>query len=121
MSQAAKRPLAQKGHRPYATGEPHVERVLAITMAVATEVVVLRERLDTVLRLAGSRVSGFTIDDVEAFDVTPEIAAERDSWRQAYLSRILRILHEAVPEGSDDHGADYKAVISEVSSPVDPR
>jgi hypothetical protein len=89
-------------------------------MAVATEVVVLRERLDTVLRLAGSRTGNFTIDDVEAFDVTPEIATERDSWRQAYLSRILRILHEAVPEGGDD-GADYKAVISEVSSPVDPR
>lgn len=119
MTELKSRPLTPKGHRPYPTGEPHVERVLSITMAVAAEVAVLRERLDTVIRLAGGG-ERFSLDDIEAFDVTPEIAAERETWRTTYLARILRILQEAVPEEGADDGARYKAFIGEISSPVEP-
>lgn len=119
MTEFRSRPLTPKGHRPYPTGEPHVERVLSITMAVAAEVAVLHERLDTVVRLAGSR-DRFSIDDIETFEVTPDIAAERETWRTTYLARILRILQEAIPEDGADDGAQYKAFIGEISSPTDP-
>ena len=45
-----------KGKRPYFFDDPAVERVLSITMAVATELAVTRERLDTVERLLEERV-----------------------------------------------------------------
>lgn len=119
MSKLKSRPLTPKGHRPYPTGEPHVERVLSITMAVAAEVATLHERLDTVLRLAGTR-DRFSVEDIENFEVSPELAAEREVWRQTYLARILRILHEAVPAEAADDGAGYQAFISEISMPADP-
>jgi hypothetical protein len=120
MSILKSRPLTPQGHRPYPTGEPHVERVLSITMAVAAEVAVLHERLDTVLRLAGTR-DRFTVDDIETFEVSPELAAEREEWRKTYLTRILRILHEAVPAEAADDGAEYKKFINEISTPVEPK
>ncbi len=118
MTELKSRPLTPKGHRPYPTGEPHVERVLSITMALAAEVAVLHERLDTVIRLAGSR-DRFSVDDIEAFEVSPELSAEREAWRITYLARILRILHEAVPEENGDDGTQYKAFIGEISAPAE--
>jgi hypothetical protein len=40
-----------KGGRPYFLDDPAVERVLNISMAVAAEVAVLHERMDTIERL----------------------------------------------------------------------
>jgi len=40
-----------KGKRPFFLKDPDVEKVLAVTMALAQEVAVMRERLDTVERL----------------------------------------------------------------------
>lgn len=112
------RPLTPKGQRPYPTGEPHVERVLSIAMAVATDVAALHERVDTIARLAGA-ANLFTAADLDAYDPPPEVAAEREAWRKAYLSRILRIMHEATPRDNDP--VKYQEFVSEISEPVDPR
>lgn len=82
-----------KGQRPYFFDDPAVERVLSITMAVAGEVAVLRERLDTIERLmeAGRPVTKAAID---AFKPTDDEARERQEWHAAYVARILRIIHQ---------------------------
>jgi hypothetical protein len=65
-----------KGKRPYFFNDPAVERVLNITMAVATELAVTRERLDTVERLLESK-GLLNRADIETFAPTPEQAEAR--------------------------------------------
>ena len=83
-----------KGKRPFFLSDPDVERVMAITMAVAQELAVMRERLDTVERLLEAK--GVTQADIEAFEPTPEQAEARGRWTQEYLARILRIYQQDI-------------------------
>lgn len=87
-----------KGKRPFFLKDPDVEKVLAVTMAVAQELAVMRERLDTVERLLESK--GISHDDIEAFTPTKAQAEQRGAWTQEYLARILRIYQQEI-EGLD--------------------
>lgn len=83
-----------KGKRPYFLKDPDVERVLAVTMAIAQELAVMRERLDTVERLLEAK--GISQVDIEAFAPTKEQAEQRGEWTQEYLARILRIYQQDI-------------------------
>ncbi len=80
------------GKRPYFL-EPGVERVLAITMAVAQELAVARARIDTLERLLERR-GVLRRDEIDGFAPTPAEAAERGAWIQEYLVRVLRIVQQ---------------------------
>jgi len=80
------------GKRPYFLN-PEVERVMAITMAVAQELAVARDRLDTLERLLDSK-GVVSRDEIETFQPTPADSAERGLWIQEYLTRILRIVQQ---------------------------
>jgi hypothetical protein len=80
------------GKRPYFL-HPEVERVLAITMAVAQELAVARERIDTLERLL-ERQGVLAREDFDAFKPSKQEAAERGLWTQEYLTRILRIVQQ---------------------------
>jgi len=82
-----------KGKRPYFFDDPNVERVLSITMAVAGELAVVRQRLDTLEELLAKRGS-ITKADIEAFTPNEQQAEARGRWNQEYLARILRILQQ---------------------------
>jgi hypothetical protein len=80
------------GKRPYFL-TPEVERVMAITMAIAQELAVTRERLDTLERLLEAK-NLLSRNEIETFAPSPEDAAERGLWTQEYLARILRIVQQ---------------------------
>jgi hypothetical protein len=80
------------GKRPYFLN-PEVERVLAITMAVAQELAVARERIDTLERLL-ERGGHLNRADIDAFEPTKTEAVERGLWMQEYLTRVLRIVQQ---------------------------
>lgn len=82
-----------KGKRPYFFQDPDVERVLAITMAVAGELAVLRARLDSIETLLDERGS-ISRADIEAFVPNEEQEQARSRWYEAYLARILRIVQQ---------------------------
>ena len=82
-----------RGKRPYFFADPDVERVLAITMAVAGELAVLRQRLDTIETLLEAHGS-ITQADIEAFEPDQAHAERRGAWYQEYLARILRIVQQ---------------------------
>ena len=89
MDRAGAKPA---GKRPYFLNR-ETERVLAITMAVAQELAVARQRVDTLERLL--RAKGVIADgEIDAFDPDPDAAAERALWTQEYLARILRIVQQ---------------------------
>lgn len=82
-----------KGKRPWFLKDQDTERLMTIVMALAQEVSVLRERLDTVERIL-ERSGKFSRADIEAFNPTKAEAAERGAWTQEYLARILRVLQQ---------------------------
>ncbi len=80
------------GKRPYFL-TPEVERVMAITMAVAQELAVTRERMDTLERLLEQK-GVVSRDEIETFAPNPDEAVARGLWVQEYLARILRIVQQ---------------------------
>ena len=66
-----------------------------MVMALAGEVSVLRERLDTVERLAQSK-GILSIEEIETYQPNDQVAQEREQWRPDYLARVLRVLQEEV-------------------------
>ncbi len=80
------------GKRPYFL-TPEVERVLAITMAVAQELAVARQRADTLERILEAK-GLLTRNEIDAFAPTPAQIAERALWTQEYLARVLRIVQQ---------------------------
>ena len=98
-----------RGKRPYFFDDPDVERVLSITMAVAGELAVLRQRLDTIEELLETRGS-VTRADIEAFVPEPAHAERRGRWYQEYLARILRIVQqESEARGRGDEPSSEEA------------
>ena len=81
------------GKRPYFLDDPAVERVLAITLAIAQEVAVLRERLDTIERLLEAS-GGLKRETIEAYVPDPAAANERAEWSRMYVARVLRIVQQ---------------------------
>ncbi len=80
------------GKRPYFM-TPEIERVLAITMAVAQELAVSRQRVDTLERILKSK--GYIADtEIDSFVPDHVASAERAVWTQEYISRILRIVQQ---------------------------
>lgn len=73
--------------------DPDVDRLLSMVVALAGEVAVLHDRLDTHERLAAQGTLP-TADQVEAFEASPELAAERERWRIRYLRRVMAQLSE---------------------------
>lgn len=90
LARASNKPA---GKRPYFLDDREVERVLAITMAVAQELAVARERIDTLERLLEAK-GVVARDEIERFQPTADQAAERGLWMQEYLTRVLRIVQQ---------------------------
>jgi len=86
-----------KGKRPYFFRDPDVERVLNITMAVAGELAVARERIDTLERLLEAK-GVVSRDEIESYRADEKVAAERMRWDQEYVARVLRIVHQEIAE-----------------------
>ena len=86
-------PRKAKGRRPVYSGDPHVDKLYAMVMALAGEVSVLRERADTTERLLASR-GVLTPGDIESYALDEAALAEREQWRAQFLERVLRVVTE---------------------------
>lgn len=82
-----------KGKRPYFFESKETERVMAITMAVAQELAVMRARMDTIERLLDDNGT-ISRADIEQFVPGKAEADERGAWTQEYMARILRIVQQ---------------------------
>ena len=80
------------GKRPYFLN-PETERVMAITMAVAQELAVARQRIDTLERLLDAK-GLVSRSELETFVPSADQYAERALWSQEFINRILRIVQQ---------------------------
>jgi hypothetical protein len=84
-----------KGGRPYFFNSAETERVMNIALAIATEVAVVRERMDTIERLLASK-NMLQQNEIEAFVPTDVQAEERQLWHARYAARIMRIVQQEI-------------------------
>ncbi len=78
-----------KGKRPAYFEDPALDRLTSIVMALAGEVAVTRERLDTVERLLEAKGS-ITRADIDAYQPDREAGYERGLATREFIARILR-------------------------------
>ena len=78
-----------KGKRPAYFDDPATDRTLSIVMAIAGEVAVMRERLDTIERLLDAKGS-ISRADIEAYTPDRQAGQERGMLHKEYIARILR-------------------------------
>lgn len=79
-----------KGKRPIYLETAHQDKLLAMVLALAEEVSVLRERLDTIEIIAKEK-GLFTTEEIDTFELSEEAVQERRKKRQEYIARILNI------------------------------
>lgn len=86
---------AASGKRPHFFADHDVDRLLAIVWAMAGELAVTRERLDTVERLLAQRQ---LLDRqlIDAYRPDAAAAEERGRWQLEYIARLLRVLQQEV-------------------------
>ena len=58
----------------------------------------MRDRLDTHERVAEAK-GAYTPADLEAFEPSDEVRAARDSWRNKFLDRLLKIMEQDYDKG----------------------
>ena len=78
-----------KGKRPSYFEDPAIDRTLSIVMAIAGEMAVLRERMDTIERLLDTK-GAISRADIEAYVPDRAAGAERGLFHKEYIARILR-------------------------------
>jgi len=81
---------AQGPDRPVYFNQTDIDRVMAVVLALASEVASLRDRLDTHERVAATGAVPAT-EHVESYMPDKATRAARDAWRDAYIRRLFRV------------------------------
>lgn len=86
-----------KGKRPDYLSDPASEKILAMLMALAGEVSVMRDRMETIERLS-EKNGVFSIEDIENYAPSDDEQIVRQKRRAEYLQRIFRTVQESIDD-----------------------
>lgn len=86
-----------KGRKPQYFSDPAIDKLLWITMTLAGELSVARDRIDAVERLL-ERKRVLRVADVDGYEPTPDVERAREARRQQYLDRVLRAVQAELEE-----------------------
>ena len=79
--------------RPSYFADPDVDRMLANILAMAGEVSVTVERLDTLERVLTEKAL-LGSEELAAYEPDDGVIGERIAWHQAFVARILRVVEQ---------------------------
>ena len=82
-------------------------------MGLAGEVGVMRDRMDTIERLLDEK-GLLKIREIEAYQPSASVAAERAAWRETFLSEILRIIEIELEAAAIGDTQPYQEAIQSV-------
>jgi hypothetical protein len=104
-----------RGRRPKFHDDRAIDQLHGMVMAMATEMAVLYERIDTMERVAATK--GVMLRDELAGYAPDEAAqADREAWRQKLLERMFYLYREELDDrlgGESD--AQYAGFLREIS------
>ena len=94
---------------------PEHDRLMKMTLSLVEEISVLRDRVDSIERVAEQK-KVFSSADVEAYRPDADVAAERGERRMRYIERMLRdLFEEAAETEADGRPGKYTDVVTMVS------
>jgi hypothetical protein len=86
---SVKLPRVSKGKRPRFFDDPAIDQLMTFFLEMMAEFSTLRTRVDTIERLLEEKGS-ISREDIENFQPSPALEAERAAWAQAYIRRVMR-------------------------------
>ncbi len=104
-----------KGKRPQFYDAAGLDQAMSMILVLASELTAMRDRLDTVERVAAAK--GIMLeDDIEAYEPDPAVLAVREERRQQFLSRLYYLARkEAAELGSEDSSERYQRTLDEIA------
>ena len=110
-----KRIRTAKGDRPYFFEDPNVDKLLAMVLALASELSAVRDRLDTHERLAEKK-EWSSHEAIEGFKIDEETSSYRNQSREEFISRIMRIMKIELDNiNPEETEKNYQDIIKEMS------
>ena len=104
-----------KGERPYFFDDPNIDRVVSMLMGLAGEVSVIRDRLDSIERLLEDKQI-LPRSEIENYEPTSTVTAERAAWRATFLDEVLRIVQVELEAAETDDTQPYEEAIAAVEN-----
>jgi hypothetical protein len=104
-----------KGRRPQFFDDPAVDQLHGMVMAMATEMAVLYERIDTMERIADAK--GVTMrEELARYRPDEAAQAEREAWRQRFLGRLFYLYREDLDDRlGQENEAQYQRFLKDIS------
>ena len=104
-----------RGKRPQFHDAPGVDKALSMIMVLASEVAVLRDRLDSAERVA--KLQGLDLAaGIEALELDQPALEAREAWRQDFLDRLFYLARKEASEAAeDDSDSRYSATIADIA------
>jgi hypothetical protein len=100
MAEATKKPIklprTAKGKKPIYF-DPTTDKLLSMVLTLMGELSVVRDRLDTVERLAEKK-GVFKVDDIETYDIPDDVNKIRTERRAAYIARVLKCVQDELDQ-----------------------
>jgi len=84
-------------------------------MGLAGEVSVSRDRLDSIERLLENKQL-LTRSEIESYEPTSTVTAERAAWRETFLDEVLRIVQVELEAAETDDTQPYEEAIAAVEN-----
>ncbi len=102
-----------KGARPQFYDDPAMDQAMSMIMVLASEVSVLRDRLDTFERLSAAG-AGPSREEVEAYEPDEACLNEREAARQEFFQRLYFVANKRAQEVAEaDNSQRYQAVLKD--------
>ena len=104
-----------KGRRPQFFDNIEIDRLHGMMMAMATEMAVLYQRIDTMERVAAEK--GVILrEDLERHVADAATESERELWRQKFLDRLFYLYREELDDRmARENEAQYRAFLDEIA------
>lgn len=102
-----------RGKRPQFYADPAMDQAMSMILVLAEEFCALRDRLDTVERVASSAGLAAAI---ESYEPPQPVLEEREARRQAFLTRLYYLARKDAAEASENDTSDrYTATLDDIA------
>jgi len=104
-----------KGKRPFYFSDPDVDRLLSMVMALAGELSVTRDRLDTLERVAAQK-GLFSADDIESHELDQDALEARAQRHETLFREVTRVITSALEDLEEAPSEEYSEVVDLVEN-----
>ncbi len=104
-----------RGKRPQFYDTPGLDEAMSMIMVLASEINVLRDRLDSAERVA--KTHGIDLAaGIETLQFDQQALEEREAWRQSFLNRLYYLARKDASEAAAKETTEtYSATITDIA------